>query len=135
MSNEEQKVINHMFKEIEGTSIPTNSSFNKHDIMVLKKAIREVLKEENFNKKEVGTMSEYITKDAFEQFEKRIDGKFEALDKKVDSLPSSSDIKVMLSENNKELKKESKQDRNTIIGWMIAIVGVCVTIAKSFGFI
>lgn len=135
MSNEEQKVINHMFKEIEGTSIPTNSSFNKHDIMVLKKAIREVIKEENFNKKEVGTMSEYITKDAFEQFEKRIDGKFEALDKKVDSLPSSSDIKVMLLENNKELKKESKQDRNTIIGWMIAIVGVCITIAKSFGFI
>lgn len=124
-----------LYKDKKGTSIPTNSSFNNHDIIVLKEAVREVLKEENFDKKEVGTMSEYITKDAFEQFEKRIDGKFEALDKKVNSLPSSSDIKVMLLENNKELKKESKQDRNTIIGWMIAIVGVCITIAKSFGFI
>ncbi|WP_436871757.1 hypothetical protein [Mammaliicoccus sciuri] len=124
-----------LHEDMKGTSIPTDSSFNKHDIMVLKKAIKDVLNEENFNKKEVGTMSEYITKDAFEQFEKRIDSKLETLDKKVDSLPSSSDIKVMLLENNKELKKESKQDRNTIIGWTIGIIGLGFTIVKSLGLI
>lgn len=68
-----------LYKDKEGTSIPNNSSFNKHDIIVLKKAIKDVLNEGNNIEKEVGTMSEYITKDAFEQFEKRIDDKLNTL--------------------------------------------------------
>ncbi|MGX5789927.1 hypothetical protein ACWKSJ_02420 [Staphylococcus equorum] len=77
----------------------------------------------------------YITRDTFDQFEKRIDNKFDNIEKQVASLPSNSDIKVMLLENNKELAKEAKQDRNTVIGWIIGFVGLGFTVAKAFGWL
>ncbi|GEQ04518.1 hypothetical protein EKQ61_06255 [Staphylococcus gallinarum] len=51
----------------------------------------------------------------------------------ISKLPTNSDVKNMLLENNKELDKEAKQNRNTIIGWTIGIIGLGFTIAKSLG--
>ncbi|HGO3273166.1 hypothetical protein ACQPSQ_02880 [Staphylococcus aureus] len=53
----------------------------------------------------------------------------------ISKLPSNSDVKNMLLENNKELEREAKQNRNTIISWTIGIVGLGFTIAKGFGWI
>ncbi|WP_323702677.1 hypothetical protein [Mammaliicoccus sp. Dog046] len=80
-------------------------------------------------------MSNFIDRSEFNQFEQRVDDKFNAIEKKIDNIPSSSDIKLMLMENNKELKKEAKHDRNTIIGWTIAIVGLAVTITRTLGWL
>lgn len=51
----------------------------------------------------------------------------------ISKLPTNADVKNMLLENNKELDKEAKTNRNTIIGWTIGIIGLAFTIAKSFG--
>ncbi|WP_437272965.1 hypothetical protein [Staphylococcus aureus] len=53
----------------------------------------------------------------------------------ISKLPSNSDVKNMFLENNKELEREAKQNRNTIISWTIGIVGLGFTIAKGFGWI
>lgn len=53
----------------------------------------------------------------------------------ISKLPSNFDVKNMLLENNKELEREAKQNRNTIISWTIGIVGLGFTIAKGFGWI
>ncbi|HHW7841632.1 TPA: hypothetical protein ACU25N_001523 [Staphylococcus aureus] len=53
----------------------------------------------------------------------------------ISKLPSNSDVKNMLLENNKELEREAKQNRNTIISWTIGIIGLGFTIAKGFGWI
>ncbi|HHV6110035.1 TPA: hypothetical protein ACULZJ_000835 [Staphylococcus aureus] len=53
----------------------------------------------------------------------------------ISMLPSNSDVKNMLLENNKELEREAKQNRNTIISWTIGIVGLGFTVAKGFGWI
>lgn len=53
----------------------------------------------------------------------------------ISKLPSNSDVKNMLVENNKELEREAKQNRNTIISWTIGIIGLGFTIAKGFGWI
>ncbi|HHQ6949579.1 TPA: hypothetical protein ACSTPL_002533 [Staphylococcus aureus] len=55
----------------------------------------------------------------------------------ISKLPSNSDVKNMLLENNKELEKEAKQNRNTIIGWIIGIsgtgIGLISILLKIFG--
>ena len=80
-------------------------------------------------------MSEFIERKEFDQFEQRVEYKFNTVEKKIDNIPTSSEIKLMLMENNKELKKEAKHDRNTIIGWTIAIVGLAVTITRTLGWL
>lgn len=71
------------------------------------------------------TMSDYITKETFEQMEKRIDDKFGHLSDKIDDLP-----KIM--ENN--MKYQISEIKNIqfkwFIGTMIAIAGVA---GKVFG--
>lgn len=60
----------------------------------------------------------------------------------ISKLPTNSDVKNMLLENNMELEKEAKQNRNTIISWIIGISGAGIglmslgfTIAKSLGWL
>lgn len=53
----------------------------------------------------------------------------------IDTLPTNSDVELALYKNNEKLTKETKQNRNTIIGWIIGFVGLGFTIAKSFGWL
>lgn len=53
----------------------------------------------------------------------------------ISKLPTNSDVKNMLHENNKELDREAKQNRNTVIGWLIGFVGIGFTAAKTFGWL
>ncbi|WP_239719584.1 hypothetical protein [Mammaliicoccus sp. G-M31] len=53
----------------------------------------------------------------------------------INSLPTNSDVELALYKNNEKLTKETKQNRNTIIGWIIGFVGLGFTIAKSFGWL
>lgn len=53
----------------------------------------------------------------------------------ISKLPTNSDVENMLLKNNEELDKEAKQNRNTIIGWTIAIVSLGFTIAKTLGWL
>lgn len=53
----------------------------------------------------------------------------------ISNLPTNSEVENILLKNNKELDKEAKQNRNTIIGWTIGIVGLGFTIAKSLGWL
>ncbi|OLS04254.1 hypothetical protein AUK68_11475 [Staphylococcus epidermidis] len=53
----------------------------------------------------------------------------------INKLPTNSDVKNMLHENNKELDKEAKANRNAIIGWTIGLISLGFTIAKSFGWL
>ncbi|MDW4008235.1 hypothetical protein QI287_10285 [Staphylococcus saprophyticus] len=53
----------------------------------------------------------------------------------ISKLPTNSEVENILLKNNKELDKEAKQNRNTIIGWTIGIVGLGFTIAKSLGWL
>lgn len=53
----------------------------------------------------------------------------------IDTLPTNSDVELALYKNNEKLTKETTQNRNTIIGWIIGFVGLGFTIAKSFGWL
>ncbi|ARJ08733.1 hypothetical protein B7454_04765 [Staphylococcus lugdunensis] len=53
----------------------------------------------------------------------------------ISKLPTNSDVKNMLFENNKELEKEAKTNRNAIIGWTIGLISLGFTIAKSLGWL
>lgn len=80
-------------------------------------------------------MTDYISKETFDQFEKRIDDKLDNIELKINALPDASDIKVMLLENNEKYQKERKLDRNMIIGWMIGFVGLGFTVIKALGWL
>lgn len=90
MGNQDDKVVS-MFREKEGATSEINSLHDKHDIIELLKDIKTILNEQRKIEKEVGTMSEYITKDAFEQFEKRIDDKLNTL---PDIMADKMDAKI-----------------------------------------
>lgn len=53
----------------------------------------------------------------------------------ISKLPTNADVKNILLENNKELDREAKQNRNTVIGWLIGFVGLGFTAAKAFGWL
>lgn len=90
MGNQDDKVVS-MFREKEGATSEVNSLNDKYDIIGLLKDIKTILNEQRKLEKEVGTMSEYITKDAFEQFEKRIDDKLNTL---PDIMADKMDAKI-----------------------------------------
>lgn len=90
MGIQDDKVVS-MFREKEGATSEVNSLNDKYDIIGLLKDIKTILNEQRKLEKEVGTMSEYITKDAFEQFEKRIDDKLNTL---PDIMADKMDAKI-----------------------------------------
>lgn len=80
-------------------------------------------------------MTDYISKETFDQFEKRIDDKLDNIALEINALPDASDIKVLLLENNEKYQNERKLDRNMIIGWMIGFVGLGFTVIKALGWL
>lgn len=87
--------------------------------------------------KEADSMPDFIERKEFEQFEKRIDEKFDTLNKSIQDLPNRLQDKIEISNNNlkEEIRKESKSDRNVIIGWLIGVAGLSITVLKAFGLI
>lgn len=47
-------------------------------------------------------MSEYVTRNEFEQYEKRVDERFDTLNNKIDHLPNIIQDKITISMNNLE---------------------------------
>lgn len=80
---------------------------------------------------EVETMSEFVERKEFEQFEKRIDDKFNTLDSKIDDLPNRFNDKLQIALNNQmeSLRKERKEDKKSIITWTFSGTGVIIALA------
>ncbi|AUJ52974.1 hypothetical protein B2G94_09945 [Staphylococcus hominis subsp. hominis] len=91
----------------------------------------------NVEKNEVEDMSEFIDRKEFEQYEKRIDEKFDNLNSKIDSLPEifSDKLKIALNERAEKEREERKKDKHSIIGWTISGIGVIIGLVKAFGWI
>ncbi|WP_426381533.1 hypothetical protein [Mammaliicoccus lentus] len=70
-------------------------------------------------------MSDYITKETFEQMEKRIDDKFGHLSDKIDDL-----LKIMENNMKYQISEMKNIQFKWFIGTMIAIAGVA---GKVFG--
>ncbi|HAL09007.1 MAG TPA: hypothetical protein DCO67_03445 [Staphylococcus sp.] len=71
-------------------------------------------------------MNEYISRKEFEQFEKRIDDKFDNLNHKIDDLPMKIEDKIKL-----QISEMKNTQMKWFIGTLIAILGVA---GKVFGF-
>ncbi|QJF26305.1 hypothetical protein HF021_04765 [Mammaliicoccus vitulinus] len=71
-------------------------------------------------------MNEYISRKEFEQFEKRIDDKFDNLNDKIDDLPMKIEDKIKL-----QISEMKNTQMKWFIGTLIAILGVA---GKVFGF-
>lgn len=133
MGNSNDKAVTPMFPESEGTSISGNSSFNIHDIMVLKKAIKDVLNEGNNIEKEVGTMSEYIKRDEYENYKNHLDTKFDRLFDKLDA--NRKEIKEDIENTKTEIKTEINEYKNrTLAGYGIVatLLGIIVPVVLHF---
>ena len=93
----------------------------------------------NSTYEEVYKMSEYIERKEFEQYEKRIDEKFDNLNSKIDSLPEifSDKLKIALNERADKERRERKDDKKAIIGWSISgtslIIAFLGILGKAFG--
>lgn len=114
-----------------GTTINNDALLNEHDIIEIKKATIEALVEYEKRKhdyKEVNNMSGYITKDTFEQFEKRIDSKLNDL---PDRMADKIDAKIS--------GLEARQTKwfvgiaiSSGIGVLTVIIGVVSLIVNMF---
>lgn len=75
----------------------------------------------------------------FEQYEKRIEDQINNLEKEISRIPDKMEdkIKILLNEQLKEIQKERKDDRRTIITLSIsgtsAIVAILGLLGKAFG--
>ncbi|PTJ81563.1 hypothetical protein BUZ84_06025 [Mammaliicoccus sciuri] len=70
-------------------------------------------------------MSEFISRKEFEQFEKRIDDKFDNLNNKLDELPERIEDKIKF-----QISEMKNTQMKWFIGTLIAILGVA---GKVFG--
>ncbi|MCT1482578.1 hypothetical protein M3C31_01775 [Staphylococcus hominis] len=93
----------------------------------------------NSTYKEVDEMSEYIERKEFEQYEKRIDEKFDNLNSKIDALPElfADKLEIALGKRAEDERKERKDDKKSIIGWSISgtslIIAFLGILGKAFG--
>lgn len=79
----------------------------------------------NINSNEVIDVSEFISRKEFEQFEKRIDDKFDNLNNKLDELPERIEDKIKF-----QISEMKNTQMKWFIGTLIAILGVA---GKVFG--
>lgn len=86
----------------------------------------------NINSNEVIDVSEFISRKEFEQFEKRIDDKFDTINSKIDNLPSILEDKI-----EKHVSSAKLQLIIWIVGTSIASGGVLIAlltfVAKLIG--
>lgn len=79
----------------------------------------------NISSNEVIDVSEFISRKEFEQFEKRIDDKFDNLNNKLDELPERIEDKIKF-----QISEMKNTQMKWFIGTLIAILGVA---GKVFG--
>ncbi|HEC2154251.1 hypothetical protein [Staphylococcus delphini] len=79
---------------------------------------------------EVINMSEYISRQEFEQLEKRIEDNFKHLNSKIDSLPDrfSDKMEIALNQQLEKIRKERKDDKKSIITWSLTGTGIIVAL-------
>lgn len=80
-------------------------------------------------------MSEYVTRNEFEQYEKRVDERFDTLNNKIDHLLSIIQDKITISMNNLErsINETNKKNRKAVITSVLSGVGVLITLAGLIG--
>lgn len=80
-------------------------------------------------------MSEYVTRNEFEQYEKRVDERLDTLNNKIDHLPNIIQDKITLSMNNLErsINETNKKNRKAVIASVLSGVGVLITLAGLIG--
>ncbi|WP_426361106.1 hypothetical protein [Mammaliicoccus sciuri] len=80
-------------------------------------------------------MSEYVTRNEFEQYEKRVDERFDTLNNKIDYLPNIIQDKITISMNNLErsINETNKKNRKAVITSVLTGVGVLITVAGLIG--
>lgn len=80
-------------------------------------------------------MSEYVTRNEFEQYEKRVDERFDTLNNKIDHLPNIIQDKITISMNNLErsINETNKKNRKAVITSVLSGVGVLITVAGLIG--
>ncbi|MCD3219522.1 hypothetical protein GP484_06555 [Mammaliicoccus sciuri] len=80
-------------------------------------------------------MSEYVTRNEFEQYEKRVDERFDTLNNKNDHLPNIIQDKITISMNNLErsINETNKKNRKAVITSVLSGVGVLITVAGLIG--
>lgn len=93
------------------------------DLSELRQAIGFELPLDYNEKTEVTNMSEYISRKEFEQYEKRIDDKFDTLNSKIDNLPNILEDKIEKHVNSAKL-----QLIIWIVGTSIASGGVLIAL-------
>ncbi|MGX0244570.1 hypothetical protein [Staphylococcus hominis] len=82
------------------------------------------------NNKESQPMSnDFMTREEFVQFEKRMEDRYQNIDKKLETLPDELEwkFKEMVREELKELKRERKEDKKQIITWTLTGTGLLLT--------
>ncbi len=78
------------------------------------------------------TMNDYITKETFEQMEKRIDDKFEHLSDKIDDLSKIMENNMKLMESN--VKYQISEIKNIQFKWFIGtMIAIACVAGKVFG--
>ena len=80
-------------------------------------------------------MSEYVTRNEFEQYEKRVDERFDTLNNKIDHLPNIIQDNITISMNNLErsINETNKKNRKAVIASVLSGVGVLITLAGLIG--
>ncbi|KTT79325.1 hypothetical protein [Mammaliicoccus sciuri] len=80
-------------------------------------------------------MSEYVTRNEFEQYEKRVDERFDTLNNKIDYLPNIIQDKITISMNNLErsINETNKKNRKAVITSVLSGVGVLIAVAGLIG--
>ncbi|MCD8770012.1 hypothetical protein [Mammaliicoccus sciuri] len=80
-------------------------------------------------------MSEYVTRNEFEQYEKRVDERFDTLNNKIDHLPNIIQDNITISMNNLErsINETNKKNRKAVITSVLSGVGVLITVAGLIG--
>ncbi|MCE5058303.1 MULTISPECIES: hypothetical protein [Mammaliicoccus] len=80
-------------------------------------------------------MSEYVTRNEFEQYEKRVDERLDTLNNKIDHLPNIIQDKITISMNNLErsINETNKKNRKAVIASVLSGVGVLITLAGLIG--
>lgn len=114
-----------------------SKELNQSEQKISQSEVRKVLKGDFGENRRSEMENNFISKGEFEQYEKRIDERFNNLNSKIDALPKTFEDKLEIALNRRAEKEreERKKDKHAIIGWTISGFGVIIALIKAFGWI
>ncbi len=120
MSKSHLSVVEDLNPNDAGKTISETSTLTNHDIIEIKKVIYDTINTLDISQSLEGgnSMSNYITKDTFEQFEKRIDDK-------LDTLPERMADKMDAKINGLEAR-QTKWFVGILASVMIGLLGIII---------